>query len=228
VAFAAAVLACTAEPRPGTVALRVVTGIPSGGGDALVVARGGDTLVVRSAELVLREIQLQRVRVGECEEEEGERCAMVAAGPTRFVLPLAHDSLTFAPVAAVADTYGTVQLEVYRPMPARDSAWLASYPDLAGSSLRVTGTYSRAGARRDFAFESDMNEVLELTPDAPLVVANGRVSPLLLEVAVATWFVSADGGALIDPATAGPGGPNAAQVRDNVRTSFSVRVPSSP
>jgi hypothetical protein len=60
------------------------------------------------------------------------------------------------------------------------------------------------------------------------VVANGRISPLLLEVAVATWFLGVDSTALIDPATAGPGGPNAAQVRDNVRMSFGVRVPSSP
>lgn len=227
-AFAMAALAC-GEPRPGEVVLRVVTGTSPGDGDSLVVARGGDTIVVRAAELVLREIQLQLVRVGECEEEEGERCAMVAAGPTRIALPLSADTVTLAPVTAVADTYGTVQLEVYRATAERDSAFLTSHPGLAGVSVRVSGSYSRAGDRRDFVLTSDANEVLELAlQEVPLVVANGVTSGLLLDVGVARWFLNADTTALVDPATAGPDGPNAAQVRDNIRMSFAVRVPSSP
>jgi hypothetical protein len=224
---AVAALAC-GEPRPGEVVLRLATGISPGVGDSLVVARGRDTIVVRGADLVLREVQLQLVRVGECEEEEGERCAMVAAGPTRFALPLGADTVTLAPVAAAADTYGTLQLEVYRATTERDTAFLASHPEMAGASVRVSGTYSQAGSLRDFVFTTDLNEVQELGLDAPFVVANGTSAGLLIGVDVARWFLSADSAALIDPATAGPDGPNAAQVRDNIRTSFAVRVLSSP
>lgn len=228
VLLAAVVALGCPEPRPGEVLLQVVTEAPDAGGDSGLVARGGDTIVVRTAEMVLHEVQLQRARVQECEEEEGERCSMVALGPTRVALPLGPDTVALAPVATVADTYSTVQLEVYRSTSERDSLFFAAHPALAGASLRVTGTYSRGGARRDFVFVSDYNEVQELLLEAPLVVASGRTSPLLLGVNVAGWFLSADGKAVIDPATAGPDGPNAAQVRDNVRQSFRARVPSSP
>jgi len=222
-----AVLAC-GEPRPGEVVLRISGGASEAPGDSVVVARGGDTIVVRSAELVLREVQLQLVRTGECEEEEDERCAMLASGPARYALPLGADAIALDPVAAVSDTYGTLQLEIYRATPERDTAFLASHPEVAGSSVRASGTFSRAGVRQDFVFTSDFNEVQELELPAPLVVADGRVSPLVLGVDVAAWFLSTDGTALIDPATATPGGPNAARVHDNVRMSLGVRVPSSP
>ena len=226
---AATALGCGEPPRDrGEVVLRLVTGAPADAGGALVVARGTDTIVVRTAELVLREIQLQLMRVGECEEEEGERCEMVAGPPTLLALPLGPDTVALAPVAALADTYGTLQLEVHQATAERDSAFLAGRPDLNGASVRVSGTYSRAGTRRDFVFTSDLNEVQELVLEAPLVVAKGTTPALLLSVGVARWFLNADSSALIDPATAGPGGASAAQVRDNVRTSFGVRVLSSP
>jgi hypothetical protein len=209
------------------VVLKLATRAP-GPGETLLVARGADTIMIRGAELVLREVQLQRLRVGECEEEEGERCEMVAGLPTRVALPVGGDTVSLAPAAVLGDTFGTLQLEIYQVTVGRDSMLLASYPELDGASVRVAGTYSRAGSRRDFVFTSDMNEVQELALDAPFVVAAGATSTLLLDVDVASWFVSADSAALIDPATAGPGGPNAAQVRDNVRMSFVVRVLSSP
>ena len=215
-----AVLAC-AEPRPGEVTLRIA-GTPGAAGDSVVVARGSDTIVVRSAELVLREILLQPQRSGECEEEEGERCAMLAPGPVHIVLPLGPGVVALEPVAATPDTYGQIVFEVYRATPGRDSAFLAAHPGLAGSSLRVSGTFSHGGARRDFTLGSDYNEVLELELGAPLVVALGKIAPLLLRVDVAGWFLSADHAALVDPATAEPGGPSLAQVRNNVRLSLSA------
>jgi len=188
----------------------------------VVVARGADTIVLRSAEMVLRQVLVQPQRSGECEEEEGERCAMLAPGPVQVLLPLGPDAVALEPVAAAPDTYGQVVFEVYRATPGRDSTFLAAHPDLAGFSVRVTGSFSHGGARRDFTFGSDYNEVLELELGAPLVVALGKTSPLLLRVDVAGWFLSADQAALVDPATAGPEGPNAAQVRDNVRLSLSA------
>lgn len=219
-------LAC-AEPRPGEVALRIA-GTPGAAGDSVVVARGSDTIVVRNAEVVLREIQLQLGRTGECEEDEDERCAMVAPGPARYPLPLGPHDTALAPVTTVSDTYATLQLEIYRATPERDSAFVAAHPEIAGASVRASGSFSRAGARHEFVFVSDLDGVLELELPAPLVVSDGRVSSLVLGVDVAGWFLAADGTALIDPATAAPGGANAAQVRDNLRMSLGVRVPSSP
>ena len=77
-------------------------------------------------------------------------------------------------------------------------------------------------------YTSDFNEVQEFALDPVLVVAKERTPPVLLRVDVAKWFLTADSTALLDPATAGASGTNAAQVRDNIRMSFGVRVLSSP
>lgn len=201
-------------PEPGEIVLKVVNGEPAAGGDSLVVARGGDTIVVRSAELVLREIAV--------------KAETLAVAPVRFVLPLGPDTVALAPAAAAAGTYRTLRFEIYPPAPEQDSAFVASHPELAGSSVRVSGTWVRAGVRRPFVFALDFNEEQEFQLEPALVVAGTATPTLVVSVGVAKWFLNADSTALIDPATAGPGGPNAAQVRDNVRMSFGVRVLSSP
>jgi hypothetical protein len=217
--MAVGALAC-GEPRPqpsaepGQVVLKVVNAAPAASGDSLVVARGADTIVVRSAELVLREIAV--------------KAETLAVAPVRLVLPLGPDTVALAPAAAAAGTYRSLRFEVYPPTREGDSAFVAAHPELAGSSVRVSGVYSRAGARRPFVFGLDFNEEQEFTLAPALVVAKEATPVLVLSVGVANWFISADSAALIDPATAGPGGPNAAQVRDNVRMSFGVRVLSSP
>jgi hypothetical protein len=201
-------------PQPGQVVLKVANGQPAVGGDSLVVARGGDTLVVRSADLVLREIAV--------------KAETLAVAPVRFVLPLGPDTVALAPAAVAAGTYRTLRFEIYPPAPEQDSAFIASHAELAGSSVRVSGTWVRAGARRPFVFALDFNEEQEFQLEPALVVARTATPTLVLSVGVGKWFLNADSTALIDPATAGPGGANAAQVRDNVRMSFGVRVLSSP
>ncbi len=228
----AALLACAdAGPRPGTVALHV-TIAPAGAqtaaaGDGLVVVRGGDTLIVRQAELVLRETVLQRARFQECEEEAGEDCAVLSAAATRFVLPLGGGGTEITRAPVPVDAYSTVQFEVYRPSPERDSAFVAAHPDLAGTSVRVRGTLSRAGARRDFDYRSEFNEVQEVVLDGPLGVKPRGRGDVTLRVDVARWFLTADGTALLDPSTAVPEGDVEIQVRDNLRQSFAA-APTSP
>ena len=219
-AFAAVmVLACgdrrpEASAEPGEVVLKIVSDAPAAGGDSMVVARGTDTIVVRAAELVVREIIM--------------RHDTLQVAPVRLRVPLGPDTVQLVPAAAPAGTYRALRFEIYPPTAERDSAFVASHPELAGSSVRVMGTISRAGARRPFVYALDVNEVQEFSLVPVLEVTAGGALPVLLEVDVAQWFLSADGTALIDPATASPGGPNAAQVRDNIRTSFAVRVLSSP
>jgi hypothetical protein len=221
-----------AGTRPGSVALHVVTGGEANGGNlpasaTLVVARGADTLVVRRAELVLRETVLQRARYQECEEEAGEDCAVLSAGATRFDLPLGPGAAAIARVPVPVDTYSTVQFEIYRPSPDRDSALLASHPHLAGASLHVQGTFSRGGARRDFVYRSDFNEVQEVVLSGPLAVAPRGSADVTLRVDLAGWFLTAEGTALLDPSNAVPGTDDDLQIRDNVRRSLHAS-PTAP
>ncbi len=54
--------------------------------------------------------------------------------------------------------------------------------------------------------------------DPPLDVG-GDAANITVHVDLDRWFVGANG-ALIDPATAGPGGPNEAITADNIRRAF--------
>jgi hypothetical protein len=216
-AFAAAALVACGEPQPappGAVAVKVVNATPAAGADSLVVARGADTLVVRGADLVLREVILRR--------------DTLVLAPTRLAIPLGGDTVTLVAAAAAAGTYRSLRFEMYPPTPERDSAFLAAHPALARASVHVAGTFSRAGGRRAFVYALDFNEVYEFTVAPALVVGPAGSPPLVLAVDVAKWFLTGDSTALIDPATAGQDRPEANQVRDNIRMSFTLQVSGSP
>lgn len=242
---ALSMLACReSPPGRGAVTLSVTTravtdsGAAIQAGDTIVVARGADTIVIRQADLVLRETVLQRARYQECEEEEGEDCAVLRAGAIRLRLPLDAAVASIVTMPVPVDTYSTLQFEIYRPDRRLDSAFLAAQPDLAGTSVRARGTFSRAGARHDFDYASEFNEVQEVLLGGPLPAPAGSRGRVTLHVDVGSWFLTADGAALIDPASATPDGDDEIQIRDNIRLSLhasvgadsvaALRVPSSP
>jgi len=67
---------------------------------------------------------------------------------------------------------------------------------------------------------SDLDEEQELELAPPLVVADGAGdTKLTLRMDIARWF-SDDQGALIDPRTANPGGPNESLVEENIKNSI--------
>jgi len=224
---AVSALACRdRSSRGGEVTLHVATRVAADSdrthapGDSVVVVRGADSLVIREAAIVLRETVLQRARYQECEEEEGEDCAVLRAGVMRVALPLGDEAPRLVTVPVPLDTYSTLQFEIYRPDVRLDSVFLADHPRLAGASLRVEGTFSRAGARHPFAYASAFNEVQEVLLDGPLPVSPGSRRAVTLRVDVASWFLTADGASLIDPAAVTPDGDAEIQIRDNVRLSL--------
>ena len=61
---------------------------------------------------------------------------------------------------------------------------------------------------------------MDLVP--PLVVGEGSVANVTLQVDVSAWFYAADGVTLIDPATASTGQPNESVVEENIQDSLHV------
>jgi hypothetical protein len=198
------------------------SGVPFVAADS-VVAQGRDTIFLQRVRLVLAELAISPAQANGCEEEEGEEdkphCVMQ---PVALELPLERAAVRRAARPAPATDYNLFQAVVHRPDAAVDTAFLAANPEFAGVTIQVDGVFSHAGARRDFTYKTDWSERQEIAIDPPVVVAVGESLHVTLRVDVASWFRQADGKALVDPATAGRGGPHEALVRDNIRTSLKV------
>lgn len=192
-------------------------------GDSTILSLGRDTIIIRRAELVLKDILLAPVESGECDpEEEEEACSPIATGPVLVQLPL--NQRTGAPVTATvpAKKYIVFHFAFYVPDADRDREFLTAHPTPAGASVHVEGTYSRSGMRTPFVYTAAFGEEHE-TGLLPVVsVAADSTTNLTLRLNLSTWFLNAEKTAFIDPATAGAGGPNQQLVHDNIRTSVAA------
>jgi hypothetical protein len=191
-------------------------------GDSTVIALGNDTIILRSAQVVLREIELKRVETAACDAVEGNGdCEEFETGTTLVSLPLGTTA-TEAVVAvnAPAGMYDKLEFKIHKPESADDAAFIAANPNFDGVSVRVTGTYSQAGTRSDFTFTSDVDASQEVVLPTPLTVSDGQPANVTLRVDVANWFLNAARSALVDPASGNKGQANESVVRGNIEASF--------
>jgi hypothetical protein len=177
---------------------------------------GTNTLVVTKVELVLRAIEL--TRVGSTDDCDGvdASCEELELGPVLLDLPLGTPGAarTFS-VQLVPGSYDKVEFEIHTPARSDDAAFLQSHPELAGVSVRVTGTYNGA----DFTYTGDLDDEMEFALDPPLVAGETAATDLTLFVELDGWFRNESGG-LLDPATGNPGQPNESLVEQNIRSSL--------
>lgn len=179
----------------------------------------GNQLVIDGAELVLREIEFERINHPECAPEVDEdSCEKFETGPFHVTLPL--DGSVTTDLEAVVDTgtYDEIEFDIHKldesdPV---DAALLDFYPNMTDISIRVTGTYNG----QQFLFTSDLNEEQEIELVDPLVVtpASGAIN-VTLELDLSTWFRTV-GGTLVDPRTANKGQPNEQMVEGNIKASI--------
>ena len=191
-------------------------------GDSTVIALGNDSVIVRSAELVLRKIELKRVEVAACDAvmENGD-CEEFETGATLVTLPLGSTAVAQqVSVAAPPGTFDQLEFEVHKPSSSDDAAFIAAHPDFANISIRVTGTFSQAGTRTDFTFTSDVDQSEEANLVPPVTVTEGQTLNVTLRVDIAGWFLNGAQTALVDPASANNGQPNQSIVANNIQNSF--------
>jgi hypothetical protein len=200
----------------GTAALALAAG------DTTVIALGTDTIILRGAQLVLRKIELKKVEAAACDSlPETSDCEEFEVGTTLVSLPLGATAVAaIVTVNAPAGRYDELEFKIHRPDASKDAAFLALHPEFTGVSIRVTGTYSQAGTRSDFTFTSDLDASQEMGLDPPISVANGSPLNVTLRVDVATWFLNGAGTALVNPASANKGQPNAAVVQTHITASL--------
>ena len=191
-------------------------------GDSTVIVLGNDTIILRSIEVVLREIELKRVETDVCDEVMGnDDCEEFEIGPVIASLPLGTAATeTMINVSAPPGQYNELEFEIHKPGDSDDAAFIAAHPDFDAVSIRVTGTYSKAGTRSAFVFTSDLNAKQEIELQPPLTVSAGAGTNVTLRVDVSTWFLNAGGTALVDPASANKGQPNESVVKDRIQASI--------
>jgi hypothetical protein len=239
--FAAALAACTTDST-GRVTLALSSVRPGGSspsatvwggvaspsvvtaGDSTVIAMGNDTIIIRRAELVLREVELKLVETQDCDDVAGnDDCDEFETGPFLVALPLGTTATeTVVSIDAPPGMYDELRFEIHKPEDdsSADDAFLAANPTFARISIRVTGTYSQAGTRSDFTYESDLNEKQEVLLSPPLTVSEGQPVNVTMRIDISSWFLNAAGDALVNPATANEGQPNEQVVENRIEASI--------
>ncbi len=191
-------------------------------GDSTVIALGNDTVIVRSAQLVLRKVELKRSDVATCDAIEGNGdCEEFETGATLVSLPLGSALIAQdVSVAVPPGTFSALEFEIHKPSSSEDAAFIAANPDFANISIRVTGTYSQSGTRSAFTFTSDVNQSQEASLVPPVTVQEGQTLNVTLRVDISGWYLNGTKTALVDPASANKGQPNESIVANNIQNSF--------
>src|SRR5512146_1989978 len=164
-------LSLSARAVAGAVAAPAVTGnlaAPAvlAAGDTTIITLGSDTIVLRSVDVVLRKIELKRVEAASCDSvpDNGD-CEEFESGPVLASFPLGTTNTVAAvTVAAPAGQYDKLEFEIHRTdtTSSQEAAFIAANPDFKNISIRVTGTFSHAGARSDFVYTSDLDASQEM------------------------------------------------------------------
>lgn len=225
--LAAACSGTTGPNGAGTVSLSLATGTGSGTvtpdirpAFSLTQKSGTDSLVIDSAFVVLRRIELE-AQDGTCPTTgtptEGDGCEEFKAGPVLLSLPLDGTVDQTVSIPVPAGTYNKLQFQVHAPTAdSADQAFLKDNPTYDSVSIRVFGTYN--GNAFTFTSHLDAEQEAELNP-ALVVDANTASTNVTLHVDVSTWFVAPDS-SLIDPSTANQGQPNQGVVTANIEHSM--------
>lgn len=176
---------------------------------------GQNELIISKVEIVLREVELERVEVQDCDvEPEPVGCEDFETGPILLDLPLGGTVAKQFTIPVDTGTYNEVEFDVHKPSSgdAADQTFVNQHPDFADISIRVEGTFND----QSFVYITDLNVEQELALVPALVIAEGVLSTnVTIKVDLDAWFRDA-GGALVDPATANKGGANENLVRDNI------------
>lgn len=221
VALALSLTGCNNSKPLADVQVSFATQRPPSAGVAVLLVpadtqvTGTDTLIMTSAAIVLRGVELRPAGTSDCSGTT--TCEVFAAGPVIVNLPLSPGIQPQFAVNAPPNTYVEVRFDIHKvsSSDAGDTSFLSVHPDFANISLRVLGTFRG----KPFTYTSDLNVTQRLALNPTLVVLdNGAGTNLTVFSDVHGWFRV--GGTLVDPNTANKGGANENAVRDNIIASF--------
>src|SRR5439155_25730473 len=99
-------------------------------GDSTLITLGNDSIIIRSAQLVLRKVELKRSDVASCDAVAGnDDCEEFETRATPVTLPLSSATIAQqVSVAAPAGTLNRLQFEIDNPSSSQDAAVSAANP----------------------------------------------------------------------------------------------------
>ncbi|HYL30340.1 MAG TPA: hypothetical protein VEU27_10485 [Gemmatimonadales bacterium] len=185
------------------------------------VTLGANTVVLTDVQLVARHIEFQRQGkdvVCENDVNHEQDCEELNVGPVLLDLTLAPGASQSFSVQVPAGTYDKAELHVHRVSSSdtADAAFLAANPGFDGVSIKATGTYNGT----PFTFTTDLDAEQEIALSPPITTDGSTPMSVTLFVDVSSWFKTADGTGLVDPATALLGQPNQSLVENNIKNSL--------
>ena len=182
---------------------------------------GQNELILSSVEVVLREVELKRVEVVDCDvEPEPDGCESFETGPMLVSLPLNGATTTAVSIDIDPGTYDEVEFDIHKVSNGdpEDAAFRAQHPDLIDTSVRVRGRYNGT----EFTYVTDLMDEQKYDLVPALVIGDGTTSTnITLHLDISSWFADASGD-LVDPASANKGEQNENLVTNNIRNSIDV------
>jgi hypothetical protein len=180
---------------------------------------GTNTLDITSAQVVLREIELERVEVTDCDvASESDLCEKFQVDAMLVSLPVDGSTAQELAIDVAPGTYDEIEFDIHKvsnddPV---DAAFRSAHPDFVGITIRVQGTYNGT----PFTYSTDINEEQEFELAPPLVIDENTGSVnLTIRFDLSQWFVDDQGG-LLDPATGNKGGENESRINENIKQSL--------
>lgn len=177
---------------------------------------GQNTLVIASAEVVFREIELKRIDVSCDDAVNDDDCEEFEVGPVLYDLPLDGQVDQVVGISIEPGTYRELEFEIHKVTDdEEDAAFRAAHPDMVGTSIRVRGTFN--GNPFTYTTDLDVEQEFDLSP--PLVVDENTTSTnvtVLLDLDA--WFRDGAGN-LMDPASGNKGEANEGVIKENIKQS---------
>ncbi len=182
-------------------------------------ANAANALVITSAELVLREIELKRADVTDCDllGENADGCEKFAIGPVLVSIPVGGSVSEEFTLKIPAGSYDEIEFDIHKVSsgdPA-DAQLLAQNPAFEDLSIRVVGTFDG----QDFVFETDLDVEQELDLFPPLVIGESVSTNITIAVGLDSWFLDANG-QIVNPGTGNKGGVNESLIKENIKNSI--------
>jgi hypothetical protein len=223
-----ALAACSDGAGPGqpgvglSFATRPAAAVPAPGLSASVMGAdtledGANTLIITRAEIVLREIELERVDGDDCEAAVNhDDCQEFEAGPILLDLPLGPGAEQAVLVQVPVGSYDEIDFEIHQVSTGdqEDAAFRTQYPHMAGKSIRVEGNYNGT----PFVFESDLDVEQEFDLAPPLEVTDTTATNITVRLDITQWF-RAQNGSYLDPADGNVGGRYESLIKENIKQS---------
>ena len=175
-----------------------------------------NTLIITSAEIVLREIELKRVEIEDCDSaSEDDSCEEFETGPILLSLPLDGSTATEVTIPVEVGVYDELEFDIHKVSndDPEDAEFRAAYPDMVGKSMRIQGTFNGTAFtyETDLDVEQEFDLVPALTIDDTVTETNVTV-----RLNLSMWF--RDGtGALVNPELGNKGGQYESLIKENIK-----------